>query len=262
MLLAEERKRQALEAAEACARALTQRFGARRVMLFGSLAQEQAWRERSDIDIAVEGLQPTDFFPAYSACRDLLPPDLELDLVPLENASPELRARILGEADMPQEPLLALKVLVEDELTSLERVSQEMQDLMAECAQPPTRTELRAMASILHEFYNGVERILERVAVGLQADIPHGSRWHVDLLNWMAEAHPGPWPAVIDEPLRARLKEYLDFRHFFRHAYGYTLEWNQVRWKVEAMPETLAMLRGRLHTFFQVIIGDRAENSG
>lgn len=76
----------------------------------------------------------------------------------------------------------------------------------------------------------------------------------MDLLNQMAEPQEGIRPAVIDEPLRARLKDYLDFRHFFRHAYGYTLQWSQMRWKAESMSETLAMLREQLQAFFETVI--------
>lgn len=79
--LAEKRKEQALEAAEACIRLLKERFRARRVMFFGSIAGQGTWHGRSDIDLPVEGLAPDEFFPAYSACRDLLPRGLELDLV-------------------------------------------------------------------------------------------------------------------------------------------------------------------------------------
>lgn len=248
------RQDRALEVAEACARLLRERFGVRRVILFGSVAGQGpghgAWHERSDIDLAVEGLAPDDFFAAYSACRDALPPDLELDLVPLEKAYPEMRARILGEVAMPDDPILALRELIEDELTALERVTEEMEDLLAESAQPPTRTELRAIASILHEFYNGVERIFERIAVGLDEGVPKGSHWHADLLIQMAISREGERPAVIDEPLYARLKDYLDFRHFFRHAYGYTLEWSQLRWKAESLADTLGLLRDQLRAFF------------
>jgi predicted nucleotidyltransferase len=186
--VAEKRKEQALQAAEACIRLLKERFGARRVILFGSMAGQGAWHERSDIDLAVEGLAAAEFFPAYSACRDLLPRGLELDLVPLEDAYPEMRARILGEVEMPDDPVLAIKALVEDELIALERVAREMDDLLAECAQPPTRVELRAIASMLHEFCNGVERIFERIAVGSGEDLSRGEYWHVDLLNQMSVA--------------------------------------------------------------------------
>jgi predicted nucleotidyltransferase len=253
----EKRKERALAAAEACVRLLTERFRARRVILFGSLTGQGTWHAQSDIDLAVEGLAPAEFFRAYSACRDLLPRGLELDLVPLEKAYPEIRARMLGEITMPDNPILAVQAVVEDELVALGRVAQEMEDLLAGCLQPPTRTELRAMASMLHEFYNGVERILERIAVGLGEGIPQGSSWHVDLLAQMAAAREGVRPAVIDEPLRARLKDYLDFRHFFRHAYGYTLEWNHLRWKVENLSATLTTLSDQLRRFWEAMIASK-----
>lgn len=249
----DKRKEQALEAAEACIRLLKERFGAKQVILFGSVAGQGTWHERSDIDLAVEGLAPAEFFPACSACRELLPRGLELDLVPLESVYPEMRARILGEVEMADDHVLAVKALIEDELAALERVAREMEDLLAECAQPPTRTELRAAASMLHEFYNGVERIFERIAVGLGEGVPQGSYWHTDLLAQMAAAREGVRPVVIDEPLRARLKDYLDFRH----AYGYTLEWNHLRWKAENLPDTLTMLRDQLRLFFEAVIGSQ-----
>jgi predicted nucleotidyltransferase len=248
-------REKALEAAEACAQLLKERFGVERVILFGSTTGQGVWHSRSDIDLAVEGLAPEQFFTAYSACREILPQGVELDLVPLERAYPEMRARILGEVQMPDDPILAIKGLAEDELTALERVTQEMTDLIATRADSPTRTELRAMASILHEFYNGVERIFERIAIGLDESIPRGAFWHADLLTQMATPREGVRPAVIDESLRARLKEYLEFRHFFRHAYGYTLEWNQLRWKVESLSETFEMLREQLRTLFETLTG-------
>ena len=118
---------------------------------------------------------------------------------------------------MPEDPISALKGLIEDELTALERVAQEVEDLLVVCAQPPTRTELQAMASMLHEFYNGIERIFQRIAIRLGEGVPQGEYWHVDLLNQMAERE-GVRPAVIEGSLRDRLEEYLRFRHFFRQA--------------------------------------------
>jgi hypothetical protein len=152
---------------------------------------------------------------------------------------------------MPDDPLLALQALVEDELVALGRLTQEMEELLAASSKPPTRTELRAVASMLHEFYNGVERIFERLTVSLGEGIPQGSYWHADLLAQMASAREPGRPAVVDEPLRARLKDYLDFRHFFRHAYGYTLEWSQLRWKAELLSTTLTMFREQLRLFFE-----------
>lgn len=163
--LTEKRKEQALEAAEACIRLLKERFGARRVILFGSLVGQGPWHEQSDIDLAVEGLAPEEFFPAYSACRDLLPRGLELDLVPLEDAYPEMRARILGEVEMPNDPLLALQRLIEDELVALERVVKNTEEALALLSGDPSQFELHGLAAYLHQFYTGVESIFERIAV-------------------------------------------------------------------------------------------------
>lgn len=254
----DERRLRALQIAEECIALLKSRFGARRVILFGSLAGQGAWHSRSDIDLAVEGLDPEDFFKAYGACCDLVPRDLELDidLVPLENAYPEMRARILGEVEMPDDPIQAMKALVEDELIALARVEQEMEETLAECARPPTRLELRAVATLLHEFYNGTERILERIVVGLGEDLPRGAYWHADLLDQVATAQESSRPAVISGPLRAWLEDYRRFRHFFRHAYNYTLEWNRLRWKAENMSHTLEMLRQQLQAFFDSLAKD------
>ncbi|MBI1878980.1 MAG: hypothetical protein HYR94_12310 [Chloroflexi bacterium] len=134
---------------------------------------------------------------------------------------------------------------------ALDRVAQEMTETLGACAQPPTRLELRAIATMLHEFYNGIERLFERIAVSLGEGLPRGSYWHIDLLAQMATAPTDTRPAAIDEPLRARLEEYLKFRHFFRHAYSYTLEWNRMNWQAEQMSETLNQLREQLQFFFQ-----------
>jgi len=249
----ETRKGQALEAAKACTRLLQERFGAQRVIPFGSLAGQGPWHERSDIDLAVEGLPPEDFFPAYSACRDLLPRGLDLDLVPLEDAYPEMRARILGEVEMPDDPLLAMRAIIEDELVTLDRVVKEAEQALTSISDEPSQFEMHGLAAYLHQFYTGVESIFQRIVIGLGEGLPQGAYWHAELLAQMAAERPGGRPAVIDGPLYARLKDYMDFRHFFRHAYGYTLRWSQMQWKVEHLADTLTVLREQLRAFFEVI---------
>jgi len=39
--------------------------------------------------------------------------------------------------------------------------------------------------------------------------------------------------------------------HFFRHAYGYTLDWAKLRPLVTDMPATLADMQGQLIAFFE-----------
>ena len=73
---------------------LVEAHGARRVWLFGSLA-EGGFEEDSDIDLAVEGL-PAGAAPFRAAAElDDLARPFRVDLVPIEDASDALRERIL-----------------------------------------------------------------------------------------------------------------------------------------------------------------------
>src|SRR6266496_3812294 len=87
----------ALALATRCAQLLRDRFRARRVIPFGSVVEHGTWHPGSDLDLAVEGIAPEQFFRAWSVLRELLPPGLDVDLVDLEHAGEALRARILGE---------------------------------------------------------------------------------------------------------------------------------------------------------------------
>jgi predicted nucleotidyltransferase len=70
---------------------LTGRYGARRVRLFGSFARGTT-TERSDVDLAVEGLQPEGYFRAIADLTGLL--EAPVDLVELETAPESLRLRV------------------------------------------------------------------------------------------------------------------------------------------------------------------------
>jgi uncharacterized protein len=75
----------------AAARLLRERYGARRIALFGSFARGDT-TERSDVDLAVEGLQHLGYFSAIADLTGLL--DSPVDLVELEQAGPSMLARI------------------------------------------------------------------------------------------------------------------------------------------------------------------------
>jgi predicted nucleotidyltransferase len=84
----------ARRAAEHLAAVLRDRFGARRVLLVGSLAHG-TFRAGSDIDLAVEGLAPALLFRA-GAVLEREADGFAVDLVPLEDA--DLGYRVEAEA--------------------------------------------------------------------------------------------------------------------------------------------------------------------
>lgn len=78
--------------ARAAAEALIE-LGARRVWLFGSVTRN--WTHaRSDIDLAVEGLEAHALFKAWEIAGRAVSPGVAVDLVRVEEASPRLRRQI------------------------------------------------------------------------------------------------------------------------------------------------------------------------
>ena len=84
----------------------------------------------------------------------------------------------------------------------------------------PDFIEITAVGGILHAFYNGVENIFILIAKSLQFDFTSSSQWHRNLIDFMFAQNN-----FLQADLRPRLTEYMGFRHFFRHTYGYTIKW-------------------------------------
>lgn len=84
----------ALEAARRCAGILAEKFGARRVYLFGSLA-EGLYRKGSDVDLAVEGMDIRAYLKALAEFPVI--DSVRIDLVHMDCCKMPLKERILQE---------------------------------------------------------------------------------------------------------------------------------------------------------------------
>jgi hypothetical protein len=115
--------------------------------------------------------------------------------------------------------------------------------------QEPDFIERSALATMLHSFYTGIENIFKRVALEIDGDIPSGSASHSDLLTAMRRTTASR-PPVISEELHVRLSAYLSFRHVFRHAYSFQLEWDKMRDLVQQSQATWQQLQTELDRFF------------
>lgn len=89
----------------------------------------------------------------------------------------------------------------------------------------PPVYKIRAIASMLDDFYKCVERIFEKIARTVDGKISKGKDWHINLLKQMSEAKSQIRPAVISTELKGILEDYLDLRHVVRHVYGFDLIW-------------------------------------
>jgi len=83
------RETRAWEVARQAAALLSSRFGASRVVVFGSLARPGEFTAWSDVDVAAWGLRQSDTFAAVAALLGL-DPEIEVNLVDVGACSSEL----------------------------------------------------------------------------------------------------------------------------------------------------------------------------
>lgn len=91
-----KRRAQAWDVARRAAALLRAGFGARRVLVFGSLAAGTRFGVTSDLDLAVEGITPEYFWRAWAAL-DYIESPFEIDLVAIEYAPSKLFTAIQRE---------------------------------------------------------------------------------------------------------------------------------------------------------------------
>lgn len=102
--------------------------------------------------------------------------------------------------------------------------------------QEPDLFDMTILGSVLHSFYNGVENIFEIIAKNIDGKMPTGNKSHQELLYQMSNENDFR-KAVISEELYLKLREYATFRHFYRHAYSFQLNWNKMKPLVEEIFE-------------------------
>lgn len=93
--------------------------------------------------------------------------------------------------------------------------------------QTPGLIEVTALATVLHSFYNGIEKIFVIIGKEIDGKIPSGIKWHRDLLIQMNYSNARREWRLSNERMLS-LNEYLGFRHFFRHVYSFQLSWDKL----------------------------------
>jgi hypothetical protein len=113
---------------------------------------------------------------------------------------------------------------------------------------------LRARASILHDFYSGMERILLRIAQELNGGVPSSEHWHRELLLDMTLHLDSVRPAVMSRELHDLLLPYLGFRHLFRNVYGYVIDAERLERLDDRFDAVLDRFTGELRVFLDWLV--------
>lgn len=103
--------------------------------------------------------------------------------------------------------------------------------------------DLAAVATFIHNCYNGIENVLKRILVYLKIDTAETSTWHKDLLKTSLDRN------IISEELYNGLSNYLSFRHFFVHAYSFTLRWEELKPLTKSLKDTVEDFRAATYDY-------------
>lgn len=106
-----------------------------------------------------------------------------------------------------------------------------------------------AAALNLHDFYTGLERIFQLIAVTVDRSPPTGQEWHRDLLRQMCVDIPAVRPPVLSKETCTVLDEFMRFRHVVRNVYAFQLNGERIGQLVEDGQALIHKIESELETF-------------
>ena len=123
----------------------------------------------------------------------------------------------------------AVKLKIAFEISQIDELIEKSSVLLQKCIlQEPDFIELNAAGAILHSYYNGLENIFLLIRKNIDKTVLSSERWHSELLKSMFAATEVRRP-LFEKKLYDQLVDYMGFRHFFRHTYGYHLRWDLIK---------------------------------
>ena len=121
-----------------------------------------------------------------------------------------------------------LKIKIAFEISQIDKLLNDSKPLLDLCKlKIPDFIELSAAALLLHSFYNGIENILKFIIKFYDTNLPNDTKWHMELLGKAFVSNENR-KEIFNIELQDALEEYLKFRHFVRHSYGFQLDWERM----------------------------------
>ncbi len=108
---------------------------------------------------------------------------------------------------------------------------------------------LESIGYQIHNLYGATEDLLKVVAHYFENNVGDASQWHSALLQRMSLEVPGIRPALLSSQSYTILNSLRGFRHFFRHAYGSNIEWEQLQINLNKALTLKALLEEDIQQF-------------
>jgi len=150
-----------------------------------------------------------------------------------------------------------VKSRINMELNNIDKLHSELQarglleQLPSRVSSLSDQFQLRAVGSILHDFYTCAENIFKIIARYIDESTPDGSDWHLELLQQMSTDIANIRPYVISSQTLQYLNEYRGFRHIFRNIYGFNLIAERIERLLDLFDPTIKLLKQDIQSFIQ-----------
>ncbi len=137
---------------------------------------------------------------------------------------------------------------VRSQLQLIQRVAA-LLELRAQGLQREDAVRLESVAYQIHNFYNAVEDLLQTIAVQFENQVSDSSRWHQLILQRMTQEIVAVRPAFLSQSSFELLTALRGFRHFFRHAYGVPIDYDQLTANLNRVRAVLPLLEQDVEHF-------------
>ena len=129
---------------------------------------------------------------------------------------------------MDKDSLILLKTDLNAQRRLINSIAQKIQQ-RAEGLTSEDLIRLESIAYQIHNLYTAIEDLLKIIATYFENNISNSAQWHANLLQRLTQDIPEIRPAFLAEETFLLLNSLRGFRHFFRHAYGANIEYNQLK---------------------------------
>jgi hypothetical protein len=151
---------------------------------------------------------------------------------------------------MDKQKLILLKADINAQLQLIKAIDGKLAT-RAEGVNPDDAIRLESIAYQIHNLYSATEDLLKIVAACFENNITDTRQWHTALLNRMTLSIPEIRPAFISTETFALLNGLRGFRHFFRHAYGTNIDYEQLKVNLDRARKISINLEKDIENFFK-----------
>ncbi|MEM8781188.1 MAG: hypothetical protein AAGF26_20520 [Cyanobacteria bacterium P01_G01_bin.49] len=153
---------------------------------------------------------------------------------------------------MDKNALIVLKTDLTNQMMTIKVISERLAE-RAQGITPEDPVRLESVAYQIHNLYNATEDFLKLVAAHFENQIADTARWHTLLLQRMSQEIPGIRPALLSQKTYILLNSLRGFRHFFRHAYGVPIDYEQLQINLNKSFQLYSCLDRDLKQFFTAL---------